>query len=222
MISIAGPPNGEYLDFSILLQGNVTSRIQTLEKGDKIALRGPYGNCFPVDDWKGKNIIIVGGGIGIAPLRSIYGYVLRNRNNYSGLSIFYGARDSASLVYKQEFYDIMKEGTADVRLSIDKSEPGWKGFVGFVVANLAEAKPSPANSIAITCGPPIHIKVTLEKLKQFGFTDDQIFTTLERKMKCGFGKCGRCNLGHTYTCTRGPVFSLKELRGMPPEGLPDQ
>jgi len=221
MISIAGPPNGQYMEFSILLQGNVTSGIQSLEKGEKIGIRGPYGNNFPVDDWKGKHIVIVGGGIGIAPLRSIYGHVLRHREDYAGLTIFYGARDSASLVYRQEFMDILKDGKADVRLSIDRAEPGWKGFVGFVVANLAEAKPSSVNAVAITCGPPIHINLTLQKLKLLGFTDDQVFTTLERKMKCGFGKCGRCNLGHIYTCTKGPVFSLTELKKLPPEGLPD-
>jgi NAD(P)H-flavin reductase len=173
-----------------------------------------------VEDWKGKRIVVVGGGIGIAPLRSIYGHVLQHRQEYANLDIFYGARDSASIIYRQEFFDTIKEGKADVHLSIDRAEPGWSYFVGFVAANLMDVKPSPENAIAITCGPPIHIKVTLEKLKLLGFADDQIYTTLERKMKCGFGKCGRCNIGHIYTCTKGPVFSYSELKGLPPEGLP--
>jgi len=222
MISIACPPNGEYLEFSILLQGAVTTSLQYLEKGEKIALRGPYGNNFPVDEWKGKRILVTGGGIGIAPLRSVYGYVLQHREQFSGLDIFYGARSSADLVYKKEFDEIMKSGKASVHLSIDRAEPGWNHFVGFVAANLSRVAPSPQNAIAVTCGPPIHIKVTLEKLKALGFCDDQIYTTLERKMKCGFGKCGRCNIGNIYTCTKGPVFSYAQIKKMMPEGMPDR
>jgi NAD(P)H-flavin reductase len=222
MISIACPPNGEYLEFSILIQGGVTTALQFLEKGEKIALRGPYGNNFPVDEWKGKRIIIVGGGIGIAPLRSIFGHVIRNPADYAGLDIFYGARDTASIIYKKEFFDLMETKKANVHLSIDRPEPGWNHFVGFVAANLTRVAPSPKNAVAITCGPPIHIKVTLDILKKLGFTEDQVYTTLERKMKCGFGKCGRCNIGHVYTCTKGPVFSLSRLNKLLPEGLPDK
>jgi len=222
MISIACPPNGEYLEFSILIQGGVTTALQFLEKGEKIALRGPYGNNFPVDEWKGKRIIIVGGGIGIAPLRSIFGHVIRNPADYAGLDIFYGARDTASIIYKKEFFDLMETKKANVHLSIDRPEPGWNHFVGFVAANLTRVSPSPQNAVAITCGPPIHIKVTLDILKKLGFTGDQVYTTLERKMKCGFGKCGRCNIGHVYTCTKGPVFSLSRLNKLLPEGLPDK
>ncbi|MGQ9582355.1 MAG: FAD/NAD(P)-binding protein [Thermoplasmatota archaeon] len=222
MISIACPPNGEYLEFSVLLQGQVTTGLQYLEAGEKIALRGPYGNSFPVERWRGKRILVTGGGIGIAPLRSVYGYILQHRSDFAGLDIFYGARSSEYLIYRQEFFDMMRSGAANVYLSIDRPEPGWSHFVGFVVANLLRVAPPPENTVAITCGPPIHIKVTLEALKKLGFADDQIYTTLERKMKCGIGKCGRCNIGHIYTCTKGPVFSYAEIKELPPEGLPDR
>ncbi|MEM4729407.1 MAG: FAD/NAD(P)-binding protein [Thermoplasmata archaeon] len=222
MISIACPPNDEYLEFSILLQGQVTTGLQYLEKGESIALRGPYGNSFPVEEWRGKRILVIGGGIGIAPLRSVYGSVLKHMGDYAGLDIFYGARSSEYLIYRQEFFEMMREGRARVYLSVDRPEPGWGEFVGFVVNNLLRVAPSPENTIAITCGPPIHIKVTLEALKKLGFADGQIYTTLERKMKCGIGKCGRCNIGSVYTCTSGPVFSYEQIRKLPPEGLPDK
>lgn len=217
MISIACPPNDAYLEFSILLQGFVTTGIHFLDVGEKIGVRGPYGNYFPVKKWMGKNIVIIGGGIGIAPLRSLYGYIIQHREDYGDVEIIYGARTSSDLVYKEELFELMKRNDVKVHLSIDKQEDDWKHYVGFVPNNLIEVSPSPKNSIAVTCGPPIMIKFVIRNLKELNFNDDQIYTTLERKMKCGIGKCGRCNIGEIYVCRDGPVFSYSEIKRMKSE-----
>jgi NAD(P)H-flavin reductase len=194
--------------------GKVTTALHECEPGDVVGVRGPYGNNFDVDGWQGKNLVFIGGGIGQAPLRSLINYVVDNRKKYGKLDVIYGARSSKDLSYKQEFAELEKRKDVDVHLSIDVAEDGWKNFVGFVPNNLLEVKPSPKNSIAITCGPPIMIKFVIQNLEKLGFTDDQIFTTLEMRMKCGIGKCGRCNIGNLYVCKDGPVFSYQQLKNI--------
>ena len=196
--------------------GKVTRSLHELETGDTVGVRGPYGNGFPVDEWKGKNILCIGGGIGQAPLRSLIQYVMDNRKDYGKLDVIYGARSTADLCYMDEFAGMEKRDDVDVHLSIDNEEEGWTRFVGFVPDNLKRLAPSPENTIAITCGPPIMIKFVIQALEKLGFTPDQIFTTLEMRMTCGIGKCGRCNIGNLYVCKDGPVFSweiLKDVKG---------
>jgi NAD(P)H-flavin reductase len=194
--------------------GKVTTALHELEPGDVVGVRGPYGNTFDVNGWKGKNLVFIGGGIGQAPLRSLINYVVDKRKNYGKLDVIYGARSSKDLSYKQEFDELEKRKDVNVHLSIDVKENGWKKFVGFVPDNLLHVKPSPKNSVAITCGPPIMIKFVIQNLEKLGFTEDQIFTTLEMRMKCGIGKCGRCNIGNLYVCKDGPVFSYKQLKNI--------
>ena len=210
-----------YLEFSVLqyISGRVTPALHILEVGDLVTVRGPYGNGFPVDDWKGKNLIFIGGGIGQAPLRSVYMYALdpQNRKDYGKIDIIYGARTSKDIVFKTELEELEARDDVNVHLSIDVEEDGWNRFVGFVPANVLEIAPNPENAIAITCGPPIMIKFTVENLKKLGFSSEQIYTTLENRMKCGIGKCGRCNIGSVYVCKDGPVFSFAEIQKMPNE-----
>jgi NAD(P)H-flavin reductase len=216
MISISSSPlNKEYLQFSILKMGRVTSALHTMEVGDIIGIRGPYGNSFPLDNWKGKNLIFIGGGIGLAPLWSVLQTALGKKEDYGKLSLYYGARSSKDIVYKDELENLKDE--MPVFLSVDNEEPGWKGFIGFVPHNLLEKQPPSTDAIAITCGPPIMIKFTIKALKDLGFTDDQIYTTVENKMKCGIGKCGRCNIGPHYVCKDGPVYSWAQLKDLPQE-----
>jgi NAD(P)H-flavin reductase len=216
MISISSTPlEKEYLQFSILRMGRVTSAIHELKPGDLLGLRGPYGNSFPLQRWKGKNLIFIGGGIGLAPIWSILQTARRTQADYGDLTLLYGARTSADIVYKDELQELKKEMT--VHLSVDQEEPNWEEFVGFVPVNLLDKKPSPENAIAITCGPPIMIKFVIANLEALGFKDEQIYTTVENKMKCGIGKCGRCNIGLHYVCKDGPVYSWAELRRMPQE-----
>ena len=216
MISISSSPLvKDYLQFSILKMGRVTSALHEMEEGDIIGIRGPYGNGFPIEDWKGKNIIFIGGGIGLAPIWSVLHTALGKKQEYGDLSLIYGARTSQDLVFKDELQELKKKMT--VHLSIDVEEPDWEEFVGFVPQNVTDKKPSPKNAITVTCGPPIMIKFVIKALEDLGFEDEQIYTTVENKMKCGIGKCGRCNIGLHYVCKDGPVYSWAELKNLPQE-----
>ncbi len=216
MISISSSPlNKDSLQFSILKMGRVTSALHEMQVGDIIGIRGPYGNGFPLEEWKGKNIIFISGGIGLAPIWSVLNTALGQRKDYGELMLVYGARTSKDLVFREELEEMRKKMT--VHLSVDVEEPGWKEFVGFVPQNVTDKKPSPQNAITITCGPPIMIKFVIKALKDLGFEDEQIYTTVENKMKCGIGKCGRCNIGLHYVCKDGPVYSWAELKKLPQE-----
>ena len=210
----SSPTKKDYIEVSVMRHGKVTSALHECEPGDVVGVRGPYGNNFDVKGWKGKNIVFIGGGIGQAPLRSLINYMIDNRKDYGKLDVIYGARTSKDISYKEEFDGLDKRKDVNVHLSIDVKEDGWKKFVGFVPDNLLRVKPSPKNSIAVTCGPPIMIKFVIQNLEKLGFTEDQIFTTLEMRMKCGIGKCGRCNIGNLYVCKDGPVFSYKQLKNI--------
>jgi sulfhydrogenase subunit gamma (sulfur reductase) len=218
MFAISSSPlTREYFEFSVLRQGRVTAALHELDVGDSIGVRGPFGNGFPIDDWHGKNIVFIGGGIGQAPIRSVMNTCIKRKHEFGKLTLIYGSRTSADLVYKEELDQLVKSPDISVHLGIDVAEKGWPHFVGFVPTNVMEVKPDPKNSIAVTCGPPIMIKFVIMNLEKLGFTDDQIFTTVEGKMKCGIGKCGRCNIGSVYICKDGPVFSWKQLKALPQE-----
>lgn len=208
-----------YFDCSIKRAGIVTGDIHSdLDEGDEVGIRGPYGNWFPVDDLKGKTLLFVGGGIGLAPLRSLIQYCIDNRNDYKDFTILYGARTSADLCYKEEIKEWRSNPTLKVILTIDKPEDTWKENVGVVPKILEEVvKPEVPNTKVITCGPPIMIKYTLLSLDKLGFNPKDVITTLEMKMQCGLGKCGRCNIGSTYVCKDGPVFTYEQLKKLPDE-----
>jgi len=179
-------------------------------------VRAPLGNGFPVDELKGHDILFIAGGIGMAPLRTLLLYMLDNRQDYGDIMVIYGARSPEDLCYTYEF-DEWRSGGVRLVLTVDREFPGWKERVGFVPTVLTEEAPSSYNCKAITCGPPIMIKFVLIGLKRLDFEDHQIITTLEKRMKCGIGICGRCNIGTKYVCVDGPVFSYEELRRMVPE-----
>ena len=208
-----------YFDCSIKRAGIVTADIHNeLDEGDEVGIRGPYGNWFPLEELKGKNLLFIGGGIGLAPLRSLIQYAIDNRNEYKDFTILYGARTSADICYKEEIEEWKKNESLKVILTIDKAEEKWKEHVG-VVPKILEEKVNPVveNTKVITCGPPIMIKYTLMSLDKLGFAPKDVVTTLEMKMQCGFGKCGRCNIGSTYVCKDGPVFTYEELQKLPDE-----
>lgn len=214
-LCIANSPTRDNLEFSVLKMGRVTTALHDLNEGETIGLRGPVGNSFPLNKWKGKNIVTIGGGIGQTPLRALCQYVLDNSDDYGKLTIIYGAQTSNDIVYKDEFDRLLEEDYLNVYLSIDTEEKGWNYFVGYVPDNVKNVEPSPENSIAVTCGPPVMIRYTFQNLKELGFKDEQMYTTLERKTKCGIGKCGRCNIGRKYVCKDGPVFRYDELKDLP-------
>jgi len=216
MISIScSPTEGEFLRFSVMRMGKVTQALHQLEAGDKMTVRGPYGNSFPLEEWEGKHVLTIGGGIGQAPMRPVVEYVKANYEKYGGLTMIYGARTSGDLCFKEEFEDMAQDDELSCHLTIDIEEEQWDHNVGFVPQVLMDVNPSPENAIAVTCGPPIMIRFVLENLKKLGFEDDQIYTTLENRMKCGVGKCGRCNAGNMYVCKDGPVFDYATLKEIP-------
>ena len=217
MISITSSPTvQEYQEFSIKRCGCVTTWLHAAEPGQEICVRGPLGNGFPVDTaFRGKDLLFVAGGIGLAPLRCVIDYVRAKRPNYGKVQIVYGSRSKEDLVDYQEITDEwMKTPDFDVCLTIDRAEDGWDGHVGFVPNYVKELKPN-LNMTVIMCGPPVMIHFTLAGLKELGFRDTQVFTTMEMRMKCGIGKCGRCNIGDKYVCKDGPVFSFDQLERLP-------
>jgi sulfhydrogenase subunit gamma (sulfur reductase) len=217
---IASSPTREgYIECTFRKMGRVTKALASREIGDTIGFRGPYGNTFPIDQWKGKSLLFVTGGIALPPLRCVIWNALDLRDNFKDVTIVYGARSVNDLVYKHELEEWGKRG--DVKL-ITTVDPGgetkeWKGEVGFVPTVLEKAAPSSANTIALLCGPPIMIKLTMPVLTKLGFSPDNIFTTLENRMKCGIGKCGRCNVGKYFVCKDGPVFTFAQVNQLPPE-----
>ncbi len=214
----SSPTNREYMEFSIKKCGCLTSWIHMLEPGQQITIRGPYGNGFPVEtELRGKDLLFIAGGIGLAPLRSVINYCLDNRENYGKLQIIYGSRSKDDLVDYQEIIDEwMKAENVEVNLTIDREQEGWDGHVGFVPNYVKELSPDLGMTVLL-CGPPIMIKFSLAGLKELGFTDTQVYTTMELRMKCGIGKCGRCNIGNKYVCKDGPVFRFDELGELPDE-----
>jgi sulfhydrogenase subunit gamma (sulfur reductase) len=217
---IASPPTRKgYIEASFKAVGKVTSAMRRLNVGDTMGFRGPYGNCFPLDEMKGKNIVFIAGGIGLAPVRCVIWNTLDLRDQFKDVTIIYGARSVADLVYKRELEEWSKR--SDVRLH-QCVDPGgetaeWKGEVCFVPTLVEKVAPSPEDAYAIVCGPPIMITYTLPQLDKLGFAPDRVYTTLENRMKCGVGKCGRCNVGPVYVCKDGPVFTAAQLKSLPPE-----
>lgn len=199
------------IEFAIRAVGTVTDALHELEEGAKVGIRGPFGNSFPMDDYKGKNIIIIGGGIGMAPLHPVINTIIDNRGDYGDLLIVNGARSPQDLVFKDEFDLWAKTAKTKVELTVDRGDDDWKGRTALIPDVVVDLNPPSENAIAILCGPPIMIHFTLIKLKELGFGNDQIVTTLEGKMKCGLGKCGRCNVGDKYICVDGPVFTFEQI-----------
>lgn len=214
----SSPTNEEYLEFSIKKCGCVTTWLHQMEVGQQVTLRGPYGNGFPVEtDFKGKDLVFIAGGIGLAPLRSVINYVRHYRANYGTVDIVYGSRSKEDLVDYQEILDEWcKEDGINVHLTIDREQPDWDGHVGFV-PNYVKELGFDTSKTVVMCGPPIMIKFTLAGLEELGFGRDQVYTTFELKMKCALGKCGRCNIGDKYVCKDGPVFRLDQMTELPDE-----
>jgi sulfhydrogenase subunit gamma (sulfur reductase) len=215
----SSPTRKGYIECTFRKAGRVTNSLANLEVGDTVGFRGPYGNTFPVEEWEGKNLLYIAGGIALPPMRCVIWNTVDLRDKYKDITIVYGARTVSDLVYKHELKEW--EERSDIRL-ITTVDPGgqtpeWKGEIGFVPLVLEKLAPSSENTIAVLCGPPVMIKFTMPVLKKLGFKDKDIYTTLENRMKCGFGKCGRCNVGKVFVCKDGPVFSYEQILTMPEE-----
>ena len=211
----------DYIECTFRQSGRVTSTLANVDAGDIVTFRGPYGNRFPIEQFEGKNLLFIAGGIALPPTRSVIWSCLDQREKYKDVTIVYGARTVADLVYKDELDEWKKRDDVRLVLTVDPGgeTPDWQDHVGFVPTVLEQAAPSPENTIAVLCGPPIMIKFTLVALQKLGFTAENVYTTLENRMKCGVGKCGRCNVGSVYICKEGPVFTAAEVQAMPQADL---
>ena len=241
----SSPTRKGYIECTFRQAGRVTKALRRLNEGDLMGFRGAYGNSFPVESWKGKDLLFVAGGIALPPMRAVIQYCLDNRADYGDITIVYGAKTWSDHVYKDELAEWEKRSDVNLWLCVDwkmgpqgpveaqadadwrpinmkepgatQLDPAHRRYTAFVPQLVEAAKPSPANRIAVLCGPPIMIKFTMASLKKLGYESQNVFTTLENRMKCGVGKCGRCNVGPIYVCKEGPVFTAKQVEALPPE-----
>ena len=205
------------IEFCFRKTGRVTEALWQLEEGDTIGFRGPYGNSYPMERWEGKNLIFIAGGIAMPPIRCAIWYALENRDAYGEITIVYGARSVGDLVYRNELARWAEFDGVRVLATVDPGgeTSAWDGLVGFVPTVVEKAAIPAANSVALVIGPPVMIKFTLPLLAKAGLADRDVYTSLENRMKCGVGKCGRCNCGPVYVCKDGPVFTLEQLKRLP-------
>ena len=215
----SSPTRKGYIECTFRQTGKVTNALSASEEGSIVGFRGPYGNTFPLDEWKGKNLLFIAGGIALPPMRCVIWNALDLRDNFKDVTIIYGARTVSDLVYKYQLDEWKKRQDVKLITTVDPGgeTPDWQGEIGFVPTIVEKTAPSSTNTIAIVCGPPVMIKYTFPVLARLGFRDEDIYTTLENRMKCGFGKCGRCNVGKVYVCKDGPVFTLAQLKELPDE-----
>jgi NAD(P)H-flavin reductase len=213
----SSPTEKGSLKFTINKAGVVTTALHQLEEGMEIGIRGPLGNGYPIALFEGKNVLVIGGGFAFTTLRSLIVYLLQpeNRSKVKEITVIYGARLPGLLLYKEELAAWQKRNDLRLVVTVDAGDNDWKGKVGLVPNVLEEVAPSSENTYAVICGPPIMIKFTFPKLEALKFPNEQIYTSLEKRMKCGIGKCGRCNIGPLYVCKDGPVFSYEQLAKLP-------
>ena len=219
-IGIASSPTEEgYLLFTVKRMGVVTSDLHDSEEGRVIGIRGPLGKSYPLDEMEGKNVLIVGGGFAFTTLRSTLRYLLApgNRGRIGNLLCIYGARSPGELIYKEELKEWQGRDDIEMYVTVDKGDESWTGREGFVPTVLKEVAPSSENALCLVCGPPIMLKFTFPVLTDLGFAPENIVVSLEMRMKCGIGKCGRCNIGSLYVCKDGPVFTYRQLQSLPAE-----
>lgn len=211
------PTRAEHLECSFRAIGKVTFDLRNLAIGQTIGWRGPFGNWFDCDSWKGRNIVFIGGGIGTVALRAPMQYVLDNRDNYGDIVILNGARRVADLCYKHEMPEWAALRSVRVVRTVDPGgeEPGWDGEVGLLPHVFEKLGLKPDNTTLITCGPPVMLHFLFMSLKKLGYDPEHVVTTLENKMKCGLGLCGRCNVGRHFVCVDGPVFTWAQLDALP-------
>ncbi len=202
---------GPLVDFAVARLGSVTTGLHELDVGDQLGMRGPLGNSFPMDKFKGRNLVVLGGGIGGAPLRPVIQHVLDHRGDYGKLTILWAARLPSLLIFTDEYAEWQAAPDTELHLTVDRPEAGWGHAVGLITQLLEKVNPCTENAIAVTCGPPVMIRNVTKMLAGLGFAPEDSFVTLEARMHCGLGKCGRCNLGEKLVCVDGPVFSMAEV-----------
>jgi NAD(P)H-flavin reductase len=220
-IGIASSPTEKgSVMFTVNRVGAVTTYLHNMKPGETMGIRGPMGNWYPWEEMEEKNVVIIGGGFAFTTLRSSIIYMIQpeNRSKFKDITVVYGARSPGMLLYREELTQWEQRDDIDMHITVDATEdPDWKYNIGFVPTITEEKITSADNAVALVCGPPIMIKFTQPVLEKLGFPPERIILSLEMRMKCGIGMCGRCNIGDQYVCKEGPVFSLAQLKELPPE-----
>jgi NAD(P)H-flavin reductase len=202
------------LEFTVMKVGKVTTALHGMGAGQCVGLRGPYGRGYPLEEFEGRAILICGGGVGLAPLRSLLLTLRHDIERYRGVLLRYGARTPADIIYKAQLAKWQKDEKLDVKVTVDRSDAGWTGQVGLVTTLLEDPVIDPENSVAVVCGPPVMMKFTTFKLLDIGFAPGDIYLSMEKNMSCGFGKCGHCRIGSYYACKDGPVFAYDQIKDL--------
>ena len=211
-ISVSSPPGRrESFELAIRRIGNVTAAAHRLSVGDKVGIRGPFGTCFPVEETRGKDLLVVAGGIGLVPLRSFIKYVLEHRSDYGDVTLLFGARNSAEQLFLGELREWKERKDLQYLETVDRPDAAWKGHVGVITTLFPKIRVDPVKVFCIAVGPPVMYRFVILEAKGKGIPDDRIFLSLERRMKCGIGKCGHCQINHLYACQDGPVFRYADL-----------
>ena len=216
--SLPPSPTEDETFFTVRSVGSCTAALHQLKPGDKFGVRGPYGNGFPMEEYYGRNLVFVAGGIGLIPLRSCIVYALKNREKYDRILVFYGSRSPRELMYLPVLSEWERSAGIECRLTVDRKGPAdeWDGNIG-VVGSLFKLPGTDIpvnNTVAFVCGPPVMFRFVIKDLLNLGFREQDIVSTLERYMKCGVGKCGHCCIGVAYVCTQGPVFTYEQIRNL--------
>jgi len=215
----SSPTQSGCLEFTVSKAGVVTIALHNMEAGGIVGVRGPLGNGYPVEALKGSNVVMIGGGFGFSTLRALTNFLLddANRGSFGDVTVIYGARSPGLLLYKDELKQWQERTDLHLYLTVDVGDQEWPGRVGVVPKVTKDIAPGSENTYVVICGPPVMIKFTLPVIKELGFAPDRTLLSLEMRMKCGLGMCGRCNIGARYVCLDGPVFSLAELNQLPQE-----
>lgn len=215
-ISISSSPSRSNGSFELCVRkiGDVTGALHQLNPGDLIGVRGPFGRGFPIENFRGKDMLFVPAGLGIAPLRSLINQVLDERALFGRVIILYGARNPSELLFKDELKEWAERSDVELLLSVDRGDDTWNGNIGVITTLFKHISVYPRNTVAVSCGPPVMYRFVLMELMGKGISEGNIYLSLERKMKCGIGKCGHCQINNVYACQSGPVFSYREIKGL--------
>jgi len=216
-ISISSSPSRSNSAFELCVRraGDLTNALHRMERGDLVGIRGPYGRGFPVDHFQGKDILFVAGGLGLAPLRSLINEILDLRGNYGRVIILYGARSPKDMLFQGELIEWAARSDVELHLTVDNPDGEWANSVGVITTLFKEVEIFPRNTAAVVVGPPVMYKFVIQELLKIDIPKGNIWMSFERRMKCGVGKCGHCQMNHLYTCLAGPTYSYTEIEGLP-------
>ena len=216
-VSISSSPSRHgILELCVRRVGRVTNALYRLNTNDVVGLRGPYGNGFPLQEIAGQNLLLAAGGLGMAPLRSLLWYALDHRDGFGDITLMYGARTPSDMLFREELVSVTGRGDLNCLLTVDADPAGtWKHHTGLLPRLFDFVAVDPSRTYAAVCGPPVVYRIILQRLLSLGFRKDRILMSLERRMKCGVGKCGHCSIGYKYTCLHGPIFTYWDAMNLP-------